>query len=733
MKIALHNFYHLPQLISRGGIHNYVLELIKQGRINYLFFDDNSFNNIYGIPITATIDCIRSLYSLKDLGLDKTEIIFSSKVLNNKANVLLNFNGVIDNDMVASVKNFNGLKIFHVQDFFWLQPGSQKYKKLKNLGVDYLMSFSSSDKYSSYFQQTFPDYIGKVIPVPFGFAPRFKSLTPFEKRLQKCVALGSVLPTRRHEEPKYYWIEQANFYKKEKWLHKFRRMLVENKKYLSPVMDSKLPVYPQLTDYSFDIVRTFNDYQMFYSCETIYYFPSAKTFEGPAAGCALVCSSHPLYSYLGFKDGVNCIKHKEYDIKDFKEKIEFYQKHQDKLKKIQENGTKFVRENFSHAEIANNLFNTIQKIYNRWEKNPADQLAANPKLCLDFTKTWINPYTRHSNSSRNSQPISVKLKNNLIISLAIIVSFLHIKILGPLWSFIFTRIENKGYFKKKLISRFLNKPLKEKLKITYNLTESIRYFFLSWCPIPVRLPFGKLMLTYWDINGINIRKGGYEADCSSFVEKYLKPEMVVFDIGAHNGYYSLLSSVKVGKRGLVIAFEPSLRERKRLKTNIFLNFIKNIKVEKSAIGSYTGTTEFFVRNDKQTGCNSIKYHPDGVNPTEVLVPITTIDRYLQNYPNREPDFINIDAEGVEPEILKGAKKLLQRKKRPVFLIELTKDQGTEVFRLLKKKGYNLYFVRKGGKLLPANLQKAYGTNLVAIPETSDNFSLSARLFESSSA
>lgn len=697
MKIALHNFYHLPQLLSRGGIHNYVLELIKQGRINYLFFDELSFKNIYGVPLTATIDSIRSLYSLKDLGLDKTEIIFSPKVLNSKVDVLLNFNGVVDNDMVTSVKNFKGLKIFHVMDIFWLQPGSIQYKKLKSLGIDYLMGYGSYDKYNSYFQKTYSDYLGKVIPVPFGFAPRFKNITPFEERIHKCVALGSVLPNRRSNEPKYYWEEQAKFYKNEKWLHKFRRMLVENRKYLADIMDSNLPVYPKLSDYTFDIVKTFNDYQMYVGCETIYHFPSAKTFEGVAAGCVEICSTHPCFSDLGFKDGINCIKHREYDVEDFKDKVSYYLKHQDKLKKIQENGTKFVRENFSHAAVANNLFNSIEKIYDRWKKNHSDKIESDPKLNLDFTKIWINRYSSHSNSSKNSQPILVKLNNNLIISLAVIISFLHIKILGPLWS-------------------FFKKPLKEKLNIIIYLRGKIIYFLFSWCPIPVKLSCGKLILTYWDINGINIRKGGYEKDYSSFVEKYLKPGMVVFDIGAHNGYYSLLSSVKVGNKGLVIAFEPSQRERNRLKINMFINYIKNIKVEKIAVGSYTGITKFFIRNDRETGFNSIKYHPDGVDLTEVVVPITTIDRYLQDNPHCEPDFIKIDAEGVEHEVLKGANKLLQRRKRPVLLIELTKDQGTEIYRLLKKKKYNLYFVGKGGKLLPANLQEAYGRNLVAIPE-----------------
>lgn len=441
MNIAIHNFYHLPQLLSRGGIHNYVLELIKQGKIRYLYFDDKYFKNIYGTPITATFDKIRSLYFWQDLGLDKTEIILSSKILNSKVDVLLNFNGVIDNDLTNSVRSFNGLKIFHIMDYFWIQPGSMQYKKLKDFGVNYLMSYGSPDKYCGYFQKNYPYFIGKVIPVPFGFAPRFENTTTFEKRIQKCIALGSINPLKRPDAPKAFWIEPAKYFKDEKWMHKFRRMLLENKKLLASIMDSLLPVYPHVADHKYDIVRVLNDYQMFTTCESIYYFPTAKSFEGPAAGCVQVCSDHPCFSDLGFKDGVNCIKHKEYNVKDFKEKVNYYLKHQDKLKIIQENGTEFVRENYSHAAVANNLYNAVEKIYNQWEKKHSNQIESNPGLNLEFTKIWINPYPNHSNSSKNSQPTSIKLKNNLIVSIAIIASFLHIKILGPLWSFIFTRMQ----------------------------------------------------------------------------------------------------------------------------------------------------------------------------------------------------------------------------------------------------------------------------------------------------
>ena len=117
-------------------------------------------------------------------------------------------------------------------------------------------------------------------------------------------------------------------------------------------MDSRLPDYPETKNFKYDIVKTFNDYKMFVNCESLQYFPSGKTFEGPASGSVLVCSDHQCYFDLGFIDGVNCIKHKEFDVDDFKKKVTYYLNNLDKLKDIQQEGTRMVRDNFSHKKIA---------------------------------------------------------------------------------------------------------------------------------------------------------------------------------------------------------------------------------------------------------------------------------------------------------------------------------------------------------------------------------------------
>jgi len=116
-----------------------------------------------------------------------------------------------------------------------------------------------------------------------------------------------------------------------------------------------------------------------------------------------------------------------------------------------------------------------------------------------------------------------------------------------------------------VIRSFLEKPWTEKVY-------SIRHrFILAWggllpsLPLPVRLPYGGWWLARNDECSAAVFTGNFEPSEYRFVERFVKQSMTVLDIGAHNGFYTLLAAKKVGPAGKVIAFEPSPRERARLR------------------------------------------------------------------------------------------------------------------------------------------------------------------------
>ena len=125
-------------------------------------------------------------------------------------------------------------------------------------------------------------------------------------------------------------------------------------------------------------------------------------------------------------------------------------------------------------------------------------------------------------------------------------------------------------------------------------------------PQRVRLPFGSRWVARNDACGRMILRGRFENIESQFVEQFLKPGMIVLDIGAHHGYYSLLASQRVGPLGRVIAFEPSPRERHNLLQHLQMNSCTNVRVEEMALGETEGRADFHIVKGKETGCNSLR-------------------------------------------------------------------------------------------------------------------------------
>jgi len=252
-------------------------------------------------------------------------------------------------------------------------------------------------------------------------------------------------------------------------------------------------------------------------------------------------------------------------------------------------------------------------------------------------------------------------------------------------------------------------------------------------PQRVQLPFGSQWIARNDACGRMILRGRFENTDRQFIEKFLKPGMVVLDIGAHHGYYSLLASQKVGPLGRVIAFEPSLRERRRLLQHLRMNACANTKVEETALGETEGRAELFVVEGRETGCNSLR-PPNVSQATHALeVQVGRLDDYVRQHDLARVDFIKMDVEGAELAVLKGATEFLARKPRPVIFCEVqdlrTRSWGyaaKEIVNFLSQRGFRWYIPSKDGAMMPLALdQDEYDGNFVAVPEEIDASNRSA--------
>lgn len=196
----------------------------------------------------------------------------------------------------------------------------------------------------------------------------------------------------------------------------------------------------------------------------------------------------------------------------------------------------------------------------------------------------------------------------------------------------------------------------------------------------------------------------YEPFESSVVRTYLKPGMTVYNIGANIGYYVLLASESVGRRGTVYAFEPEPRNVELLKKNVAENNASNVKVCPSALGAERGTAMLSL-----SSTNSGDHRLTAIADREhVSVPVTTIDDLIEaGYP--KPDVIIMDVQGSELDVVRGSIELLKSRSPLVIFTEFWPEGlnerhangASELLEILGTSGFQFHRIDEKQKRISA--------------------------------
>ncbi len=198
----------------------------------------------------------------------------------------------------------------------------------------------------------------------------------------------------------------------------------------------------------------------------------------------------------------------------------------------------------------------------------------------------------------------------------------------------------------------------------------------------IRMPSGPLKgMRVVAVAGPKFLRGTYEKEFFNAFVQALKSGIVVYDIGAHWGFYSLVASRIVGEEGKVYAFEPVPSNVETIRKNLELNGIQNVDIFEMAVSDIVGTVHFDLGGDTGLG----KISPDG----RLEVTTDTLDNLIQQRHLIPPHVIKIDVEGSEVSVLQGALHTL-REHRPILFIEM---HGNDLFvacdSLLRSLGYTL--------------------------------------------
>ena len=188
--------------------------------------------------------------------------------------------------------------------------------------------------------------------------------------------------------------------------------------------------------------------------------------------------------------------------------------------------------------------------------------------------------------------------------------------------------------------------------------------------------------------------------------------MVVVDIGAHIGYYTLLAAERVGKKGAVFAFEPDESNYDLLIKNIKQNEYSNVIPVKKAVTSSTGTVKLFL-DARESGEHSIVGRKRGQKA--VLVDSVALDDFLNA--DYAVNVIKMDIEGAEMAALLGMSKVMARSPKLVVFTEFYPGaleragvSPADYFNELQRHGFNIYLIDEQRQWWEAVSDIAYLTN-----------------------
>ena len=147
--------------------------------------------------------------------------------------------------------------------------------------------------------------------------------------------------------------------------------------------------------------------------------------------------------------------------------------------------------------------------------------------------------------------------------------------------------------------------------------------------------------------------GYYEPSVQRFLEQNVKPGDVVYDVGAHIGFFSVCAA-RLG--AVVYAFEPVAGNAARLRDNVSLNDLQ-IHVVEAAVWETSGSVDL-VPGDSDFEA----YATPGSGTTSV-----SLDAFAEHEP--QPALIKLDVEGAEAEVLRGARRILAQA-HPLLICEI---------------------------------------------------------------
>lgn len=183
-----------------------------------------------------------------------------------------------------------------------------------------------------------------------------------------------------------------------------------------------------------------------------------------------------------------------------------------------------------------------------------------------------------------------------------------------------------------------------------------------------------------------------------FLRLYLGPGQNVIDIGANHGVYSLSLGRRIQPGGKVWAFEPATTTARYLEQSIVANGLAaSIHLERSGVSDHSGTATLSLNQDSEM--NAVVKDASFEGNFE-QIRLTTLDDCMEQFAWQRIDFLKIDAEGEEANIVKGGARFFDTLS-PLVMFEVKEGEKfhLELVDIFSAIGYATYRLVPGLQIL----------------------------------
>ena len=177
------------------------------------------------------------------------------------------------------------------------------------------------------------------------------------------------------------------------------------------------------------------------------------------------------------------------------------------------------------------------------------------------------------------------------------------------------------------------------------------------------------------------------------LKRFLPPGSNFVDVGANEGYFSVLGASLVGECGRVVAVEPQIRLKPVIENNFKLNGVRNATLYGVAVSNIEGIADIYLSPDMNTGSSGL-ISPNRYRVAKQQVRTVTLAQLLASAAIDKVDLMKMDIEGFEYEAVLGSKELFRDGRINAFALELHPESmrrrgidPREIVDFLQRFGY----------------------------------------------